>query len=72
MKAVSSTIRKPWFTIGGVTLESLSELMEAGSTRVAVTSAVASADEPAAVVREFKRRLANDQFSNAQRFGELQ
>ena len=72
VKAVSSTVRKPWFTIGGVTLESLSELMEAGSTRVAVTSAVAGADEPAAVVREFKRRLANDQSSNAERFGELQ
>lgn len=57
VRAAASSVSAPWFAIGGVTSETLNDLMEAGATRVAVTSAVISSDEPQRVVREFKARL---------------
>ncbi|GEM_PF-23319 len=54
---VASLVSKPWFPIGGVSLDLLSELMSAGASRVAVTSAVAGSDDPAEIVRQFKSQL---------------
>ncbi|ADB31915.1 thiamine-phosphate pyrophosphorylase [Kribbella flavida DSM 17836] len=48
---------KPWFAIGGIDLERLDEVVEAGATRVVVVRAITEADDPAAAAAEFGRRL---------------
>ncbi|MBK8447622.1 MAG: thiamine phosphate synthase [Micropruina sp.] len=48
---------KPWFVIGGITLETLDEVLDAGARRVAVGRAITGADDPAAAAREFGDRL---------------
>ena len=54
---VASLVSKPWFPIGGVSIDLLPELMSAGASRVAVTSAVAGSDDPGEMVRQFKSQL---------------
>ena len=48
---------KPWFAIGGIDLERLDEVVEAGASRVVVVRAITEADDPAAAAAEFSRRL---------------
>lgn len=48
---------KPWFAIGGITLDNLDEVLDAGARRVAVGRAIVEADDPAAAARQFKDRL---------------
>jgi thiamine-phosphate pyrophosphorylase len=48
---------KPWFAIGGIDLERLDDVMEAGATRVVVVRAITAADDPGAAAAEFVRRL---------------
>jgi thiamine-phosphate pyrophosphorylase len=48
---------RPWFAIGGISLERLGEVLDAGATRVVVVRAITEADDPAAATREFARRL---------------
>lgn len=50
---------RPWFAIGGIGPENILDVAEAGAGRVAVSSAVISAERPADVVR-----LLHDQLSN--------
>ncbi len=57
LREVAAEVRLPTFAIGGITLANLLQVLEAGATRVAVSSAVASAADPAAVVLELKSRL---------------
>ena len=47
----------PWFAIGGITLENLDEVLEAGARRVAVSSAVTRADRPRTATAAFRARL---------------
>ena len=48
---------RPWFAIGGISLDRLGEVLAAGATRVVVVRAITEADDPAAATREFTRRL---------------
>jgi thiamine-phosphate pyrophosphorylase len=48
---------RPWFAIGGISLDRLGEVLAAGATRVVVVRAITEADDPAAATREFVRRL---------------
>jgi thiamine-phosphate pyrophosphorylase len=48
---------RPWFAIGGISLDRLGEVLAAGATRVVVVRAITEADDPAAAAREFARRL---------------
>jgi thiamine-phosphate pyrophosphorylase len=48
---------RPWFAIGGISLPRLDEVLAAGATRVVVVRAITEADDPAAAVRAFTRRL---------------
>lgn len=57
-KQATESTALPCFAIGGVTLERLDELLEAGVRRVAVSAAVWQADDPAAAAAAFKHRLA--------------
>ncbi|GAA0938019.1 thiamine phosphate synthase [Kribbella koreensis] len=55
--AASRQPAKPWFAIGGIDLDRLDEVVEAGATRVVVVRAITEADDPAAAAGEFSRRL---------------
>ena len=48
---------RPWFAIGGISLDRLDEVLAAGAARVVVVRAITEADDPAAATREFARRL---------------
>src|SRR5712671_3984113 len=49
---------RPWFAIGGISLDRLGEVLAAGATRVVVVRAITEAGDPAGAAREFARRLA--------------
>ena len=49
---------RPWFAIGGISLDRLDEVLAAGATRVVVVRAITEADDPAAAARAFAGRLA--------------
>lgn len=48
---------RPWFAIGGIGLDNLDEVLEAGATRVVVVRAITEASDPGAAVRALRRRL---------------
>lgn len=48
---------KPWFAVGGVTADSLDEVLAAGARRVGVTRAILEAQDPAAAAADLKDRL---------------
>jgi len=48
---------RPWFAIGGISLNRLDDVLAAGATRVVVVRAITEADDPAAATRAFTRRL---------------
>jgi thiamine-phosphate pyrophosphorylase len=52
LRQVSSEIRLPTFAIGGITAENLPEVLSAGISRVAVSSAVEAAKDSACAARE--------------------
>ena len=51
-------VARPWFAIGGISLDRLEEVLAAGATRVVVVRAITEADDPAAAARAFAGRLA--------------
>jgi thiamine-phosphate pyrophosphorylase len=57
LRAVAAEIRLPAFAIGGVCRVNLDEVLAAGFTRIAVSEAVASAEDPAAAVDELLAAL---------------
>jgi thiamine-phosphate pyrophosphorylase len=50
-------IHIPWFAIGGITLETLDEVLAAGARRICVVSAILNRPDVAAACREFRRAL---------------
>lgn len=48
---------RPWFAIGGIGLDTLDAVLDAGASRVVVVRAITEAADPAAAVRELVRRL---------------
>ena len=57
VQSVAATTARPWFAIGGIDLDNLAAVIFAGASRVAIASVVAGSDDPAGVIREFKRML---------------
>ena len=57
IREVAGEITVPFFAIGGITLDRLDEVISAGCTRVAVSSAIIAADDVVAATREFKEKL---------------
>lgn len=53
----AANARLPWFAIGGITLETVDAVLEAGATRICVLSAILNAPDVAAACRDFRRRL---------------
>lgn len=52
-----ANITIPWFAIGGITLDTLDEVLASGAKGICVVSAILNAPDIAAACREFKRRL---------------
>jgi thiamine-phosphate pyrophosphorylase len=50
-------IEIPWFAIGGIHLENLKDVLDAGATRICVVSAILNAPDIAAMCRKFKDAL---------------
>ncbi|MBN8247329.1 MAG: thiamine phosphate synthase [Verrucomicrobia bacterium] len=50
-------LRLPWFAIGGITLDNLDAVLNAGATRICVVSAILNTPDVAQSCREFLRRL---------------
>ncbi|MDX6216887.1 MAG: thiamine-phosphate pyrophosphorylase [Frankiales bacterium] len=48
---------RPWFAIGGVDLDNLDQVLEAGATRVVVVRALTEATDPQAAALAFRSRL---------------
>lgn len=57
VKQTAAKVRIPWVAIGGIDLENLSSVVEAGASRVAVVRAIFSAKDPAMASRKFKSQL---------------
>jgi thiamine-phosphate pyrophosphorylase len=53
----AANIQIPWFAIGGITLNNLDAVLDAGATRVCAVTAILNAPDPAEACRQFKRRL---------------
>ncbi|MQY23796.1 thiamine phosphate synthase [Nocardia macrotermitis] len=48
---------RPWFAIGGIDEARLSEVLDAGATRIVVVRAITEADDPESAARILKSRL---------------
>ncbi|MCU1592789.1 MAG: thiE [Frankiales bacterium] len=48
---------RPWFAIGGIDLDNLDQVLDAGATRVVVVRALTEAADPRAAAQAFKARL---------------
>jgi thiamine-phosphate pyrophosphorylase len=49
---------RPWFAIGGIDLENLDQVLDAGARRVVVVRAITEAADPGAAARQFATRLS--------------
>lgn len=56
-KAPQSGVQLPWFAIGGINLQTIDAVLEAGATRICVVSAILNAPDVAKACAEFKKRL---------------
>jgi thiamine-phosphate pyrophosphorylase len=50
---------RPWFAIGGITLENIDPVLEAGARRVCVVSAILNAPDVTHACQQFHERLAS-------------
>jgi thiamine-phosphate pyrophosphorylase len=50
-------VKLPWFAIGGINLQTIDAVLEAGATRICVVSAILNAPDVAKACAEFKKRL---------------
>lgn len=57
VESVGAVIRIPWFAIGGIDFEKISEVLSAGATRVALVRALAGADDPCAAACALKAQM---------------
>ena len=51
---------RPWFAIGGITPENVTEVLAAGATRIVVVRAIADAEDPEAAARALRRTLPQE------------
>jgi thiamine-phosphate pyrophosphorylase len=57
VRQVAAQVKIPFFAIGGITLDNIGQVLEAGATRVAVVSAILRSSDVTEASAEFKRRL---------------
>lgn len=59
VKQVAAEITLPWFAIGGITADNLSQAIQAGARRVAVSSTICKHEYPAQITRELLEQLTD-------------
>jgi thiamine-phosphate pyrophosphorylase len=57
LRHAATVAQRPWFAIGGIDLERLDEVIEAGARRAVVVRAITDADDPGAAAAAFAARL---------------
>ena len=57
VRDASASARIPWFAIGGINGDNITEVLAAGASRVAVVSAIMGASDPAATARQLLTQL---------------
>ncbi len=57
VRLAAETTTLPWFAIGGITEENVDRVLEAGATRIAVSSAIVRAERPRQAARALRSRL---------------
>jgi thiamine-phosphate pyrophosphorylase len=57
VRLAAETTTLPWFAIGGITLEILDRVLDAGATRVALSAAIVRAPSPRKATAAFRKRL---------------
>jgi thiamine-phosphate pyrophosphorylase len=57
VRQVAAQVKIPFFAIGGITLDNIGQVLEAGATRVAVVSAILKSADVTEACMEFKKRL---------------
>ena len=53
----AANVRVPWFAIGGINLQTIDAVLEAGAKRICVVSAILNAPDAAKACAEFRKRL---------------
>jgi thiamine-phosphate pyrophosphorylase len=53
----AANVKIPWFAIGGINLENVSDVLAAGAQRICVVSAILNSQDVAEACRRFKKRL---------------
>jgi thiamine-phosphate pyrophosphorylase len=53
----AENVSLPWFAIGGINLERLDAVLEAGATRICVVSAILNAESISRECRRYRDRL---------------
>jgi len=53
----AANVKIPWFAIGGINLQTIDGVLEAGATRICVVSAILNAPDVARTCSEFRERL---------------
>jgi thiamine-phosphate pyrophosphorylase len=56
--AVTSEEKRPWFAIGGINAENVSQVLDAGASRIVVVRAVTDAADPRSATAELIRALS--------------
>lgn len=59
VRAATAETSLPAFVLGGVTMENVADVVAAGATRIAVSAAIAQADDPRAVARYLVASVAS-------------
>ncbi len=57
VRQIAAEISLPWFAIGGINSENIAAVLEAGATRIAVSHAILSVDDPGSVTSTLCERL---------------
>jgi thiamine-phosphate pyrophosphorylase len=55
----AANVRLPWFAIGGIALDNLDSVLEAGARRICVVSAILNAPDVSRACQSFNERIAN-------------
>lgn len=58
VREVAAETSLPWFPLGGINAANVDDVLAAGATRIAVSSAIAAAPRPAEAARELSDRIA--------------
>lgn len=53
-----ANVKVPWFAIGGINMQTIDAVLEAGATRICVVSAILNASDVTKACLEFRKRLS--------------